>query len=513
MLIQKIPGPQSDEQYVNLVAFDKGGMGEIYLADDTVNGKKVAVKIINLPRAEYEELLMREVEVSRSLSGKNIVSTLHAGKTEFASQNLLYLVQEYYAVGSLRKKVAANIPFDKCFRMMNDILDGIKIIHEKIVHRDLKPENILVGDDDCLLIADFGLAKYVEEETKTKTFKGSGTYPYMAPECWTNEANSIAMDIYAIGIIFFEILAGRLPVTCSTVEEWRDFHLFTQLPDLAAFRSDVPVKLKQMIAKMTEKRVSDRFNNVSEVKKTLEQAYTQSVAEQGELERLAQMAHSTIQQVSAEQLRQRQLAEKEADYQKNLNFHITEVFDNTKRLVDGINSQLESQKIKINETSFNGNVKSRRLELSFNGKSLYFGFSPSSIFSDYEEQRAGQNLNRQRQQYGMVVSSPGKSIFQEKQIVLLGNVYCNHQNPALQACFGFNLLLVKKESQQYGKWFRAQFTDSGLRQGPQRRDFSMREDEFLREFELCFAMHVTEVDYNELSESDLTRAIQEILTR
>jgi serine/threonine protein kinase len=315
-------------------------MGEVYLADDSVNGTKVAVKIIDVPKAEYEDLLMRELDASRVLSGKNVVSTIHTGKALFGAQNFLYLVQEYYPKGNLRKKIAPKLDLDICLRMMNDLLDGLATVHTRIVHRDLKPENILISNDESLLIADFGLSKYIEEATKTNTFKGGGTYPYMAPECWTYQPNTVAMDIYSLGIIFFEILAGQLPAKFATVDAWRDFHLFAQLPDLSTLRPDVPVKLKQIIMKMTQKRVGDRFPDAKSIKESLKQAAIQANAERSEIERLAQIAHSTIQQISAEKLRLKEQAEKDANNQKLMNYHISELFDMMKKLVAEINEKL-----------------------------------------------------------------------------------------------------------------------------------------------------------------------------
>lgn len=511
MPISDLQGPVGVNQYKNLVAFDKGGMGEVYLADDTNSGERVAIKVINLPNSTYVDLLAREVDVSIKLKGKNLVNTMYSGRGTFGVQEFFYIVQKFYVNGNLRKRIRQGIELDECIKMMDDLLDGLAVAHEQIVHRDLKPENILVSDDGHLLIADFGLAKYVEDSTKSKTFKGSGTYPYMAPECWTNQTNSVSMDIYSLGIIFFEILTGQLPEKCVTVDDWRDFHLFTILPDISNFRADVPVKLKQIILKMTQKRVTDRFKTAQEVKLSLDQAASQAKAEKGEVERLAQLAHSTIAQVTAGQLRRKELAEKAVTFQKILNYHATELFDNVKRLIAEINSKLVDHKIKVVETPFNGNITARKIELNFNGKSIYISFSSGTLLQEFEERRVVQVKNMQRQAYGMVMSEVGDSIFKQRKIILLGQLHCNHLNNALQANFGFNLLLVKDESEQYGRWYRASFFDSGFGSSLNRKEFSLREDEFLREFESCFAIHTMRVDYRELSEADLIRAIQEIL--
>ncbi|NDY71918.1 hypothetical protein DO021_10315 [Desulfobacter hydrogenophilus] len=507
-----LAGPDKNEQYTNLVPFDKGGMGEIYLADDTVNNEKVAIKIIDLPQKEYAEMLMRELDVSLSLSGDNIVSTLFAGKKSFASHDQIYIVQKFYNSGNLRNKIIKNIPLNECFSMMLDILNGAIVVHKKIVHRDLKPENILVDNDGNLHIADFGLAKYIEEETRTRTFKGSGTYPYMAPECWTNQENTVAMDIYALGIIFYEILAGGLPDRFSNPDDWRDYHLFSQLPDIVGFRTDVPVKLKQIISKMTEKRISDRFESVSEVSERIREAMSQSMTEQSEFSNLANLAHSTNQLLSSKKLEQKRIEEEKEKLEKTLNFHVEELFSDIKRIVNGINSQLEGVEIQLTNSRFTGVIESRKLELKFNNKSIYIQFYPSSTFPSYERDRAVNIRNIQGSRRDIFFQPPGASIFEQKNFILLGNVHCNHQNPNLHACYGFNPILVKAKEEQYGKWYRAQFKDSSLGHQLNRKDFSLRDADFLQEFENCFAMHTLDVDYQELKDADLTRAIQEILT-
>lgn len=512
MPIKDLVGPNGPNQYQNLEPFDRGGMGEVYTALDTSSNGKVAIKIISVPSNEYADLLARELEVSQKVIGDHIAKTLFVGKNSFGSQQYLYLVQRFYGAGNMRKIIRKGIGLDECFRMMNDLLDGLGIAHKLVIHRDLKPENILVDDAGNLLLTDFGLAKYVEDATKSKTFKGSGTYPYMSPECWTNQTNSPAMDIYSLGIIFFEILAGELPAKCTSPDDWRDFHLFTSLPDIDSFRNDVPVKLKQILLKMTEKRVQERFKSVDEVKAAIRQAEVQVREERSEIERLAQLAHTTVTQTTTEVLRQKKLAEKETLYQKLLNFHVTELFNRIKRIIVEVNQKLEGYKIIISETPFNGNINTRKMEVSFQSKKFYISFSASRIFEEYEDYYIKNALNAQKQHYEFVVDNVKPSIFKQKNIILLGKLHCNHLNPSINECYGFNLVLVKTETEQYGRWFIASFSDSGISQRPIRSNFSLNENDFLREFELCFCIYTMSVNFRELNDDDLMRALQEILS-
>lgn len=275
MIIQELDGAESKKQYINHTFFKKGGMGEIYKSFDIVNNKDVAIKIIQIIDPDDEELLNRELIASKSISGNNIVNTNYVSKTKINGMEFFYIVQDFYEKGNMRGIIQNNIDIDICFSMMTDILLGLKSAHQTIIHRDLKPENILIDDNDRLVITDFGLAKFINEKTRTRSFKGAGTIPYMAPECWLFEENLIPMDIYSAGIIFYEIICGKLPIEAKTESEWKDFHLYQQLPDILKIRNDIPVKLKAIIEKMVKKRSQERYSNVEEILSALGDAIKQ----------------------------------------------------------------------------------------------------------------------------------------------------------------------------------------------------------------------------------------------
>jgi len=185
-------------------------MGDLYTAADTSNGNGVvAIKIIKLTDPIYEQLLQEEFVIARKFNHPNIIVTHYYNEFSDNTGKYFYSVMEYMSNGSLHyliSEASGFFPIDDCIFYMRSLLAGLIEAHRDIVHRDLKPNNILIGENDILKLCDFGIAKLVDAETRTKTFKGAGTYPYMAPECWTGNANTKAMDIYSLGIIFFEIL-------------------------------------------------------------------------------------------------------------------------------------------------------------------------------------------------------------------------------------------------------------------------------------------------------------------
>ncbi|MBL0269427.1 MAG: serine/threonine protein kinase [Chitinophagaceae bacterium] len=207
MKTDTLKGSSADNQYQNQTFLTPGGMGDVYVADDTINNTKVAIKVIRITSDELRLLLEEEFKIAISLKHDNIVTTYYYGEFSDSTGNYFYSVMEYISKGSLLQKLSteqASISIDDSLGYFYDLLKGLSEAHKTIIHRDLKPGNILVDENCRLKICDFGIAKYVDHLTRTKTLKGYGTFPYMSPECWMRESNSREMDIYSLGIIFFK---------------------------------------------------------------------------------------------------------------------------------------------------------------------------------------------------------------------------------------------------------------------------------------------------------------------
>ncbi|MFZ2451414.1 MAG: serine/threonine-protein kinase [Methylovulum miyakonense] len=510
MIIDSTSGKNLSEQYFDITFFSKGGMGEIYKAYDNEGKKEVAIKMIAITDENEETLLSREIEASSKLSGKNIVKTNRTGKAKMHGINYLYIVQDFYSNGNLRNSLRENIPLEECFAMMRDILEGLKIVHAEIVHRDLKPENILIDSSGALVITDFGLAKFIDDKTKTKSFKGAGTIPYMAPECWLFDTNSISMDIYSLGIIFYELLTGKLPINAKSENEWRDFHVYEPLPDISALRSNIPIKLKQIITKMTKKRVDERYKNTDEIISSLNEAVEQNKQERKEAERLAAIGHTTAQQIQAVALKKRQEEDRINEYKKFLNYHITDLFEKITLLAESVNSSMEIDKIHLYEHPYKGNLETRKLKIAFNNKTISIEFYSERVIDNNEKERLDRHKSFQIKQYGAIFDPFSGSIFKKKNIIFLGEIESNFVNPFFNERFGYNLVLVKNEVDIYGKWYVASFSDTGFSRS-NRKNFALDLPDFLKEFENSFITHTLSVDYHELQDKDISNVIEEIL--
>ena len=511
MQLPNLKGSDLEEQYINSSYLDKGGMGVVYKAYDNFNNIDVAIKLVAIPNPEEEELLFREVKISSELNSDNLVKTYYVGDIEITGTKYFYIVQHYYSNGNLATKIQKDIPLDVCLKMMIDILNGLKVAHSTIIHRDLKPANILIDENNSLVITDFGLAKFVDEHTKSKSFKGGGTGYYMSPECWLMEKNSIQMDIYSLGILFYELLTGELPLSPKTYEECRDWHLFSTLPDISLLRKDTPTKLKQIISKMTQKRATDRYSNSEEIISALEDTIKQEQEQDKEIEKLASLGHKKAEEIKTARLKAEQERQKKENYKKFLNFHVEELKNKVKTIIEKVNSRLEENKIILREATSYGESMLKDFTLSINGRSANFQFHSETVIEQYEQDRIEAIQDRVRQSgRGWMASPIGDSIFKKKDIIYLGMVETNYKNPVLGECFGFILALVKSDTDIYGKWYIASFSDSGFSPS-HRKDFALNLNCFLKDFENSFSMHVVSVQYRELVEKDIYRVVEEII--
>lgn len=511
MFIPDLKGSDKEEQYSNFTYLDKGGMGQVYKAFDNHNNITVAIKFIPIRNEDEEKLLSREIKVSQEIESENLVKTHFVEKIEISNTEYFYIVQHFYEQGNLRTIIKKDIAYEKCLKMFLDLLNGLKVLHTKIIHRDLKPENILIGESN-LVITDFGLAKFIGEKTKTNSFKGAGTIPYMSPECWLNQENKIQMDIYSLGIIFYELLTGEFPFNAQTEEEWKENHLFVPLPNISDKRKEIPIKIQQVISKMTNKRASDRYSNIEEIIESIQKSIIQSEERDKGIERLASLSHRKTEVIKAEKLKEEEEKKKELDFRKNINFHIKELKERIKATVNAVNSELEENSIVFNDSRVSNSYRIiDKFNISVDNKYAFFEFYETNTIKDYEERREYRIQQNQIQKYGGIVSPIGASKINQKDIVFIGKVSTNYLNSKLNACYGFNLLLVKGKNDIYGKWYIASFSDNDGR-GMSKREFSLELDEFLTEFEKCFVMHTLIVDFKELKDSHINRLLEEIIS-
>ena len=248
----------------------EGGMGTVYLAEDESLGRLVAVKaltqdLVRVPA--FVERFRNEARVQASLLHQNIV-TLH---NFFEESGQYYMVMEYVAGQTVRDAIGREgmISESRSLEILRQVLAGLGFAHRKgIVHRDVKPGNIMVLTDGTVKIMDFGIAKVLGTSGMTTTGKNPGTIWYMSPEQVVSPRTiDLRTDIYSLGVMFFEMLTGRLPYDVSNDET--DFnvmqHIVSGAPlEVSSLRPGTGADVVRLVTKMLAKRADDRPDNCEE---------------------------------------------------------------------------------------------------------------------------------------------------------------------------------------------------------------------------------------------------------
>lgn len=197
-----------------------GGMGRVYLAHDLELDTDVAIKIIRPELGQSEKTLERlrnELLLARKVSHRNIVRIHDIGEVE----GMKYLSMSYTEGPSLRQVLKKDkaLPWERVLEVAKQICEGVAAAHEEgIIHRDLKPANILLDDTDRVYITDFGIARSLSSAELTQTGAIIGTPAYFSPEQARGEKADVRTDIYAIGLILYEMLTGELPFATGNIE-------------------------------------------------------------------------------------------------------------------------------------------------------------------------------------------------------------------------------------------------------------------------------------------------------
>ncbi|HUM01380.1 MAG TPA: protein kinase [Thermoanaerobaculia bacterium] len=238
----------------------RGGMAEVWRAEDTKLGRAVAVKVIHADHAtdrNFVERFLREARVVASLEHPNILPVYDFGEEE----GLPFLVMPFLEGGTLRDRMQSGpVPIAKAALWIGQLAGALDAAHEAgVLHRDVKPANVLLGKGDRLFLADFGIAKMLETVTGlTATGMVVGTPLYMAPEQAQGKPATPATDRYALAVISFELLAGRPPFEGENPLSLMHQHVTTPAPALSAKISGLPAGLDAVFVRALAKDPAER---------------------------------------------------------------------------------------------------------------------------------------------------------------------------------------------------------------------------------------------------------------
>lgn len=292
--------PHSDFPGYKLIeVLGRGGMGVVYKARQVKADRIVALKmILNLDEAEEEDIKRFQIEAqaSAALQHPGIVQVYDVGINE---DDVPFFTQEYLSGGTLSRKISKQLlSHEEAARKLIDLSNAIAYAHSKgIVHRDLKPSNILIAEDGALKIADFGLARRLDDQSDL-TRDGSilGTPSYMAPEQASGSTHEIGplCDVYALGAILYELLTGRAPFKGASV--WEVINLVRDAPPTppSELQPGVPKDLETICLKCLSKDPESRYASAKELADDLnryvnhEPILARPISQWGRLVRLCQ---------------------------------------------------------------------------------------------------------------------------------------------------------------------------------------------------------------------------------
>ncbi|MDP9188425.1 MAG: protein kinase, partial [Actinomycetota bacterium] len=210
-----------------------GGMSTVYLAQDEVLDRPVAVKVLHREiseEADQLERFRREARAAARLSHPNLVSVIDAGEDEGRP----YIVFEYVEGVTLKQRIQeGEMPVDEAIAYAIEIGRGLIAAHgRKLIHRDVKPQNVLIDTDGRAKVTDFGIARSLEGEGMTATGRGLGTTDYVSPEQAMGEDADERSDVYSLGVVLYEMLSGDVPFSAETQIGVAMKHVNQPLPDV-----------------------------------------------------------------------------------------------------------------------------------------------------------------------------------------------------------------------------------------------------------------------------------------
>jgi eukaryotic-like serine/threonine-protein kinase len=251
-----------------------GGMGVVYRARDEELGVDAAIKVLRRDLGSDPRVIERfrgELVLARQVSHKNVVRLHDIGEHE----GIRFLTMDYVEGRSLREILENDGPFplDRAVSIVRQVAEGLAAAHEKgIVHRDLKPGNILIDADGNAFITDFGVARSLEKSGITRAGAIVGTPDYLSPEQVSGDPVDGRTDLYALGIVFYEMLSGRLPFSGESQAEMLAQRIAGRPRDLKEAGVSAPAWVRGVLRRCLERSPARRYQSARELIEDLDSA-------------------------------------------------------------------------------------------------------------------------------------------------------------------------------------------------------------------------------------------------
>lgn len=499
-------------EYILDEIIGQGGFGYVFKAHRKGQNSVFAIKTM-LPSFENdsaEQVFKNEIMSSRGVKGDNIIRYEYVHNGDDFSDLPPYIIMEFADGGTLnsilkqKKKTGDYLCVDELVCIFKQLSKGMDEINKTLIHRDIKPDNILLCEG-VLKISDFGLSKIATENTRTLTYKGGGTPLYMAPEAWDYTKNTIQMDIYSMGIVFYELATLKYPYEPipRTYEECKRAHLHSIPLRIEQVNPSLPASLISVINRMIEKPISKRFTKWDEIIFLLNSQNELSST----LDKMVDMVVSIKNKEDNERQKREVMTIKNEQDKKEFCELIHSQFERTIAtpivdFVDKINSKYAGK----DKISFIKRSSSVRVTEIFSWELI--AHPGNKVLINME---AIIKENHQRTVVLDRFSGDGRTKieycipeYKGKKILAWGEVINNYDN-------GFNLLLLDNGS-LYGDWLIMNNKNNlSFLSGKERREpFSFDLEELSKEIASVQVTHLYSSEFKHFDETDFLNAIKEL---
>ena len=438
------------------------------------------------------------------VESKNTVKYLFFNDGEIFSDLPPYIIMEYCNGGTLEgymediKNSENVITNEELKKIYSQLINGMKDINSKVIHRDIKLKNILLKDG-IIKIGDFGISKSVSETTRTMTFKGYGTKEYISPEGWKFEKNTIKMDIYSMGIVFYQIatlLNYPYKIQNGTADEYRNAHLYGSVTNPRSYNKDIEFNIETTILRMLEKEPNKRFSNWEEIQNQI--AVEKNNKNLEILDRILKKRIAIDEKNRKIEIENTKRQEAINERKKTINYSIYEnIYIPIKELIDDFNKLYASGKINITDYSVStdtfsniriNTISSKRIEIEIHS-------IVDKIFK----------RERQDQFFGNIYEEEYRPMLKGKEILAWGMI--NYADE-----LSYNLILVNDNENIYGKWYQLKNSNSAFNQIPRTPEiFAFEFNEIEKELHYINVMHIYNSVLEEYNKDEMIENMEKII--
>lgn len=433
----------------------RGGFGVVYKVLEINTNEVYALKTLPTEYGSENEVnaLRHDIKSAMSVKHENVIRYLYANDGLTNSELPPFIIMEYANGGSLSELVGPYksrnefIATDSLIDMFKQLIQGMSEISKTIIHRDIKTDNILI-DSNVLKISDFGLAKFLGEDTRSSTLKGYGSRPYLAPEIWEKNEYSIQSDIYAMGIVFYELATLEKPIQPdgANVDAWGNAHLYSSPKNPRTINPNLDMSISQVIMRMIVKSRSKRFQTWAEIDEVVHRKTTATASSNSQVKSIVEARlKKDDSQREITLSKNRKMQEEERFFKKILYQIRDSIIEPLEACISEINDTYLGQKIVLDnwgEMAYIVKLISRqKLKIEFElieeercfiNRHAYNPFGEDT----YVKEKVLPKYNDRHILAWGIISAPDRS--------------------------GYNLILVHNQDDSYGEWFTLTNTNSAL---------------------------------------------------